>query len=417
MANNVIKKHQTILNNNVGDQVLSHANQLTTKSWNDIINSLRTQANVNATYLSTLHKWLIGTGEGTVIIPDEKSFVEFVLECLTKQVTVEIVQADEISADSIHTKSGDNVFTMSGNVMQFGSEDATVKLSGAGRPLIQDTDNTYKKIATVDDLLNYLKVDVRSTTTDGTFIAQINNTQLQLNDTVVLDPIKGVLKLTGDQAGIVLNNANVMYISNNTLNLDKLPVDIKKALSINGKTVATLEDVAKISTIKLKPVTELPTTNIESNVIYLLKIDDDKDFNDFEEYLYVDGQWELIGTTKVDLSNYPTRDEVLAAHYTKDEIIAIVKELPTEDDLVLLPHIGESAPEKTNRAWIDTTMSDEIVMAQQEPCIICGEVLLDETHCNELLLSSTVASNQIFCSTCGEVLLNEHNCNETLLNE
>ena len=412
MANNVINKNQTILNNNISDQVLSHANQLTTKSWNDIINSLRSQANVNARYISTLHKWLIGTGEGTVIIPDEKSFTEFVLECLTKQVTVEIVQADQIAADSIHTKSGDHVFSMTDNVMQFGSEDATVKLSGAGRPFIQDTDNTYKKIATVDDLLNYLKVDVRSTTSSNTPIAQINNTQLQLNDTIVLDPITGTIALKGTTAGISINNTDVIYVSNNVLNLDKLPVDIKKTLSINGKTVATLEDVAKISTIKLQTVTELPTTDIKANVIYLLKIDDDNDSNDFEEYLYVDGQWELIGTTKVDLSNYPTKDEITAI---KNEITAIIDELPTEEDLVLLPFIGTDKPSQTNRAWIDTTTSDEVFTIRQTSRDTCVEMLLNEP------LFDTESTYTIdiheLCQVCGEEIINEHNCDETLLKE
>ena len=205
MASNVINKNQTILNNNISDQVLSHANQLTTKSWNDIINSLRTQANVNARYISTLHQWLIGTGEGTFIVPDEKSFVEFVLECLTRQVNVEIIQADQIDTDSIYTKSGDNVFNIANNIMQFGSEDATVKLSGAGRPLIQDTDNTYKKIATVDDLQN-------------------------------------------------------------------------------------------IPTLEFEIVDNLPNQNISTNVIYLKPDISSPSQNIYEEYVYVNDKWELIGS-------------------------------------------------------------------------------------------------------------------------
>ena len=59
MANN-INKRNTIMYNNVSDQRLTYANQLNVQSWNDIINILKTQANINANYLSTLQIWLVG---------------------------------------------------------------------------------------------------------------------------------------------------------------------------------------------------------------------------------------------------------------------------------------------------------------------------------------------------------------------
>ena len=81
MANN-INKRNTIMYNNVSDQRLTYANQLNVQSWNDIINILKTQANINANYLSTLHNWLVGENETTYILNSDKSFIEYVSEDL-----------------------------------------------------------------------------------------------------------------------------------------------------------------------------------------------------------------------------------------------------------------------------------------------------------------------------------------------
>lgn len=59
----------------------------------------------------------------------------------------------------------------------------------------------------------------------------------------------------------------------------------------------------------IKVVTELPTTNISSTTIYLLKTGEE-DSNLYSEYIYVNSKWELLGTQKMDLSNYYTKEEV-----------------------------------------------------------------------------------------------------------
>ena len=59
----------------------------------------------------------------------------------------------------------------------------------------------------------------------------------------------------------------------------------------------------------IEVVTELPEIG-ESNVIYLVPKQDTGDNDVFDEYLYVNDEWELIGTTDIDLSNYYTKSEV-----------------------------------------------------------------------------------------------------------
>lgn len=60
---------------------------------------------------------------------------------------------------------------------------------------------------------------------------------------------------------------------------------------------------------KIEVVTELPETG-ESNVIYLVPKQDEDENNVFDEYIWINDDWELIGTTDIDLSDYYTKSEV-----------------------------------------------------------------------------------------------------------
>ena len=57
-------------------------------------------------------------------------------------------------------------------------------------------------------------------------------------------------------------------------------------------------------------VDELPTTDIDPKVIYIVPKDGGESPNLREEYVYINGNWELVGSTEVDLSNYYTIQEV-----------------------------------------------------------------------------------------------------------
>lgn len=60
---------------------------------------------------------------------------------------------------------------------------------------------------------------------------------------------------------------------------------------------------------KIEVVTELPEIG-EANVIYLVPKQDEDENNVFDEYIWINDDWELIGTTDIDLSNYYTKSEV-----------------------------------------------------------------------------------------------------------
>ena len=132
MANNIISKDQKILYNSIPDQQLSYANQLTVKSWNDIINILKLQANINTDYLKKLHEWFIGKYDSTkpltniLTVPADElgipqSFAEYVLK-----------EIDYIIKNPLHIKENAIVTTRdAGTYLE--PTGATATVTGTGR--------------------------------------------------------------------------------------------------------------------------------------------------------------------------------------------------------------------------------------------------------------------------------------------
>lgn len=60
--------------------------------------------------------------------------------------------------------------------------------------------------------------------------------------------------------------------------------------------------------LKYKVVAALPTTNIDTHTIYLVPKSGTAGTDEKDEYMYIDNKWELIGSNRVDLSNYLTKD-------------------------------------------------------------------------------------------------------------
>lgn len=73
---------------------------------------------------------------------------------------------------------------------------------------------------------------------------------------------------------------------------------------------AILTAIGGISQFGLIPVDVLPTEDIRTNAIYAVPSTSSKVQNARDEYVYINGDWECIGTTLVDLSNYYTKEEI-----------------------------------------------------------------------------------------------------------
>lgn len=115
--------------------------------------------------------------------------------------------------------------------------------------------------------------------------------------------------------------------------------DSNKALSATqGKVLKTM--ISNLANLRIEVVNELPSTG-ETNVIYLAKkAGTNPDVHD--EYVYVEGNWEKIGNTEVDLSNYYTKDQVYTKSetYSQEEVGTLITEI--EGKIPTIPNVETS---------------------------------------------------------------------------
>lgn len=102
-----------------------------------------------------------------------------------------------------------------------------------------------------------------------------------------------------------------------TISVDNLVNYYRKSETYNQEQINSL--IGSITTINFKIVDSLPGTG-ENNLIYLVPSNKQEENNVKDEYIWVDGSWELIGSTKIDLSNYYTKDEVNSTFALKTEL-------------------------------------------------------------------------------------------------
>ena len=96
---------------------------------------------------------------------------------------------------------------------------------------------------------------------------------------------------------------------------------LTKAEKSNTYTKAEVDTIAAaIKNSRFEVVTVLPTTDIKTNVIYLVPKSTAFSNNVYDEYINLDGTtagWELIGDTEIDLSGYAKTADVNTALATK----------------------------------------------------------------------------------------------------
>lgn len=121
-------------------------------------------------------------------------------------------------------------------------------------------------------------------------------------------------------------------------------------------------DKGDTGSVKFIVVTDLPTENIDTDAIYIKPVQDPQEQNIYEEFIYVNNKWESLGTPKVevDLSNYPTKDDVKA-------ITGELENLNTTEKGSLVGAINEVASNKeTNGIYtvvdsIGTSFSNDLL--------------------------------------------------------
>ena len=80
-------------------------------------------------------------------------------------------------------------------------------------------------------------------------------------------------------------------------------------------------DLTVVAGLKKKIVETLPTYNIDEKTIYLVKKQNSTGNDYYDEYLFIDGNFEFIGTTQIDLTDYVKNTDY--ASYNKAGVVKI----------------------------------------------------------------------------------------------
>lgn len=148
------------------------------------------------------------------------------------------------------------------------------------------------------------------------------NTYNRLDDNgllYLLTLLEPIITAAGEENVIetVQRNGVALTVNNKTVNVEvPTDADIQALVTAYGyQTASDVDDaiadaLADVTTIDFEVVQSLPATG-EKGVIYLVS-NSGTSPNVYDEYIYVNGAFEKIGTTEVDLSGYVQASEMHA---------------------------------------------------------------------------------------------------------
>lgn len=159
--------------------------------------------------------------------------------------------------------------------------------------------------------------------------------------------------------------------------------------------------ISQIPKFSIQPVDELPTENISNTTVYLFKTSETETGNLYTEYIYVNNNWEELGTQRLDLTGYATEDWVNNAisnfltetqvetlinnaliNYTKTTDLANVATSGSYNDLNDKPEIP-SIEGLASETYVDEKVAsidipDEVVIGTEEPTTTDWKIWIDE---------------------------------------
>lgn len=180
-----------------------------------------------------------------------------------------------------------------------------------------------------------------------------------------------------DEMSINLRKLNdvITAASDNATDIQRLDTDkanqsdltaLTSRVSQNETDIIALQ-TAVSGALKREIVQTLPTEDISTTTIYMIRNSQSSGTNIYDEYMYINSQWELIGTSATDFSNYYTKNETdnllsgkvdnstLGSYYTKTESDNLLLAKANQTDLTALG--GRVTQTETDITALQTAVS------------------------------------------------------------
>lgn len=165
---------------------------------------------------------------------------------------------------------------------------------------------------------------------------EVKNMKFEFTDlnsnSEIYAPLQNVTEFTGKW--LLEHKNEIESLSNKKADKSSVPTSLSQLTNdTKFKTETEIQEmISKSSSFKKEVVDSLPSSG-EENVFYLVKDTKGKDNNNYLEYLWINGKWELIGSTDVDLSGYATKSEV-ESKAEKSDIPTKVSQLENDKNYV-----------------------------------------------------------------------------------
>lgn len=142
----------------------------------------------------------------------------------------------------------------------------------------------------------------------GDKVDKVSGKQLSTND--FSNDYKS--KVDGIASGAQVNVVETIKVNNAALTPSAKAVNItvptKTSQLTNDSSFATQtyvnQQIGAIDKLKKSIVSALPSSSIDTNTIYLVPKSSTESGNYYDEYMYINNQWELIGNSKTDMTGF-----------------------------------------------------------------------------------------------------------------
>lgn len=176
---------------------------------------------------------------------------------------------------------------------------ANIPLAANGAVGLVQGNNTYgTAITAAGDIMIYRADDSAIKNGNGEYKPIVPYTEHQA-------VFYGLAKAAGDTTQRESQN-NVGIYTSSAQSAIQAMLDVPSTSSVASSIASA---VGNVHSFDVEVVQSLPTQNIKEHTIYFVpKTGDTNDV--YDEYIYINNAWEMVGNTQIDLSNYATKSEI-----------------------------------------------------------------------------------------------------------
>lgn len=184
---------------------------------------------------------------------------------------------------------------------------------------------------TTGNVNNFVTIKAATSTTAGVMTAadkakldDIENTYLSLSGGTLTSTLR-LNDINSDGNGLDINNVNgIQSVDQDKVltpevwatNGNSIPLNIANGIAkLDQNGNIPLENLGNLDTQIALVVNQLPTTDIKTNKIYLVRKNEPGQDNAYVEYVYINNSWEKLGeyTPSIDLSEYSLKRQTVSS--------------------------------------------------------------------------------------------------------